>query len=125
MWAMVKRPPRLRSLPPRLPPPAPLLPVQSHDNGSRTQRRAIESPWRRWYATARWSALREETFARDGYSCQMQGCGRLITDPRQRVCDHIRPHRGDEALFWDRDNLQTLCKPCHDGRKQAAERRRW
>lgn len=30
------------------------------------------------------------------------------------VVDHIIPHRGDPALFWDVDNWQPLCKPCHD-----------
>lgn len=30
------------------------------------------------------------------------------------VVDHIRPHRGDKALFWDKSNWQSLCKPCHD-----------
>ncbi|WP_084570374.1 HNH endonuclease [Methylosinus sp. PW1] len=34
------------------------------------------------------------------------------------VVDHIRPHKGDRALFWDRSNWQPLCKPCHD-RKTA------
>lgn len=36
------------------------------------------------------------------------------------VVDHIVPHRGDLALFWDSDNWQSLCKPCHD-RKTARE----
>ena len=30
------------------------------------------------------------------------------------VVDHIRPHRGDHVLFWDRSNWQSLCKSCHD-----------
>ena len=30
------------------------------------------------------------------------------------VVDHIRPHQGDKALFWDSDNWQPLCKRCHD-----------
>ena len=30
------------------------------------------------------------------------------------VVDHIKPHRGDKALFWDSDNWQPLCKRCHD-----------
>lgn len=30
------------------------------------------------------------------------------------VVDHIIPHRGDKTLFWDRNNWQPLCKPCHD-----------
>lgn len=27
--------------------------------------------------------------------------------------DHIRPHRGDQSLFWDRSNWQALCHSCH------------
>ena len=38
-----------------------------------------------------------------------------------RVVDHIRMHRGDLHLFFDPDNLQTLCKACHDSHKQAQE----
>lgn len=30
------------------------------------------------------------------------------------VVDHIKPHRGDPVLFWDEENWQSLCKPCHD-----------
>jgi 5-methylcytosine-specific restriction protein A len=30
------------------------------------------------------------------------------------VVDHIKPHKGDQALFWCRDNWQSLCKRCHD-----------
>ena len=30
------------------------------------------------------------------------------------VVDHIIPHRGDEELFWDRSNWQSLCKRHHD-----------
>jgi 5-methylcytosine-specific restriction protein A len=40
------------------------------------------------------------------------------------VVDHIRPHKGDRALFWDRYNWQPLCKACHD-RKTALEDGRW
>jgi 5-methylcytosine-specific restriction protein A len=36
------------------------------------------------------------------------------------VVDHIQPHRGDQALFWDPSNWQALCKTCHD-RKTAQE----
>jgi len=30
------------------------------------------------------------------------------------VVDHIKPHKGDKQLFWDRSNHQALCKRCHD-----------
>ena len=36
------------------------------------------------------------------------------------VVDHVVPHKGDTALFWDSDNWQGLCKPHHD-RKTATE----
>ncbi len=51
----------------------------------------------------------------------------LCADHRKRglieaatVVDHIRPHKGDKVLFWDKNNWQPLCKSCHD-RKTATE----
>ena len=39
------------------------------------------------------------------------------------LVDHIIPHKGDTALFWDvRGNWQALCKPHHDKDKQREER---
>jgi 5-methylcytosine-specific restriction enzyme A len=40
------------------------------------------------------------------------------------VVDHIVPHKGNPALFWNRDNLQALCKRCHN-RKTATSDSRW
>jgi len=40
------------------------------------------------------------------------------------VVDHIRPHKGDDRLFWDRSNWQPLCRHCHNSSKQAQEKRR-
>lgn len=40
-------------------------------------------------------------------------------EPAQEV-DHIRPHKGDMNLFWDRDNWQALSHRCHS-RKTARE----
>jgi 5-methylcytosine-specific restriction protein A len=37
------------------------------------------------------------------------GCGRSAT-----VVHHVRPHRGDRALFWDAVNWRALAKRCHD-----------
>ena len=36
--------------------------------------------------------------------------------------DHVRPHKGDAVLFWDRNNLQSLCKWHHDNDKALIER---
>ncbi|MGH6978064.1 MAG: HNH endonuclease signature motif containing protein [Brevundimonas sp.] len=46
------------------------------------------------------------------------GCGREAD-----MIDHIKPHRGDMKLFWDRNNWQPLAtSPCHASRKQRQER---
>ena len=86
-----------------------------------SQERAMFSPWRAWYNTTRWRRLRWAVLVRDAFTCQWPGCGRIEPNSSQLVADHRQPHRGDETLFWDEGNLQTLCKPCHDGRKQRAE----
>ena len=41
-----------------------------------------------------------------------QQCGRAASTD----LDHIMPHRGDVNLFWDPDNMQALCKQCHDAK---------
>jgi 5-methylcytosine-specific restriction enzyme A len=38
--------------------------------------------------------------------------------------DHIKPHKGNKALFWDQNNWQSLCNHCHS-RKTALEDGRW
>ena len=43
--------------------------------------------------------------------CQAKGIYKKAT-----VVDHVIPHRGDPALFWDQNNWQALCKPCHDSK---------
>jgi 5-methylcytosine-specific restriction endonuclease McrA len=78
-------------------------------------------PWKAWYKTARWQRLRAAILLRDLYQCQRAECGRIEGNTSLLVCDHITPHRGSDALFWDEGNLQCLCKPCHDRLKQQQE----
>jgi 5-methylcytosine-specific restriction protein A len=72
----------------------------------------------------RWNAHRR------GYTTRWRKASkRFLSRPENRLCveckrrgravlatvvDHRRPHRGDWELFWDEDNWQGLCKPCHD-----------
>jgi 5-methylcytosine-specific restriction enzyme A len=79
-----------------------------------------QPPWKAWYKLKRWRALRLVIFRRDLYTCRC-GCRLLEGNTSLLVCDHIKPHRGDERLFWDETNLQTLLKSCHDAAKQRAE----
>ncbi|MBD3834017.1 MAG: HNH endonuclease [Brevundimonas sp.] len=53
----------------------------------------------------------------------------LTAHPRCAMCeqpaavvDHIKPHRGDRKLFWERSNWQPLCQHHHSSTKQRMER---
>ena len=60
---------------------------------------------------------------------------RLTVEPLCRMCakagrftpatvaDHIKEHKGNIALFYDFENTQSLCVPCHSGEKQQIERK--
>jgi 5-methylcytosine-specific restriction endonuclease McrA len=50
---------------------------------------------------------------------EADGC----TNQRTMIVDHIEPHRGNEQLFWDQNNWETLCRLCHDIDKQRHEQR--
>jgi len=49
--------------------------------------------------------------------CKLQG---RITPAN--IVDHIKPHNNNPELFWDQDNWQALCEPCHNSIKQMEER---
>lgn len=49
----------------------------------------------------------------DGRAPVMSKCHDLGLVTAATQTDHVVPHRGDETLFWDRDNWQSLCGDCH------------
>ncbi len=66
----------------------------------------------------RWQKAREQ-YLRDNPLCVY--CAKSGRTSAANVVDHIVAHRGDQGLFWDQDNWQSLCKLCHDSVKQAEE----
>jgi 5-methylcytosine-specific restriction protein A len=70
---------------------------------------------------SRWRRAREEWLRSHPLCAEHVRQGEVVAAV---VVDHIRPHKGDRALFWDRGNWQSLCKACHD-RKTALEDGRW
>lgn len=112
---------KLTSLKPMLGSLAPMIGRLPGREAYDAERRTVT--WRGWYKLARWKRLRLAIFARDLFTCQMAECGQIEGDTSLLVADHVKRHNGDERLFWDEGNLQTLCKPCHDGAKQREERR--
>ena len=84
-------------------------------------RKRAERPYRRWYKLAAWRR-RARAQLQAFPSCAMH----LALSPpavvRATIADHVEPHLGDYFRFWNGE-LQSLCKPCHDVKKQAEERR--
>jgi len=71
------------------------------------------------YNKAAWRKTREAQL-RDHPLCRMHlELGQTVV---ATIADHIVPHKGDLGRFFDRGNLQSLCKPCHDNHKQAQDR---
>lgn len=108
--------------------PAPLAPIIGHQGREAAQaardRLRAQDEARRLYQTKRWRDLRLVALERDGWMCRQTGVylvqGR--TADNAAVVDHITPHRGDPALFFDLANLQSVAKSWHDSEKQKAEK---
>lgn len=71
------------------------------------------------YTQRRWRKLRARHLDQNQLCVMCKAEGRVT---EAKVVDHIVPHRGDMNLFWDADNLQSLCKPHHDVTKQSLEK---
>ncbi len=68
-----------------------------------------QQPYRQLYASPAWKRLHDFILARDPI-CKV--CDRAPS----KVADHIRDHKGNNNLFFDRNNLRGVCKPCHDSK---------
>ncbi len=67
----------------------------------------------------RWRKARREFLTHHPLCCYCEQESRVT--PATEV-DHIKPHRGDPALFWNEDNWQPLCRSHHSSTKQAEEK---
>jgi 5-methylcytosine-specific restriction enzyme A len=93
--------------------------VKSAAAVKRALNRQRPSATRRGYGP-RWRRARAAFLAQHPLcaTCKTRGCVVPAT-----VVDHIVPHRGDPALFWDEANWAALCKRCHDAK--TAREGRW
>ena len=67
----------------------------------------------KWWQRARVEFLRLNPWCKN--------CADNSRQTRATVVDHIKPHRGDQALLRDPANWQPLCTHCHSSVKQAEE----
>lgn len=108
--------PRIRNVPPRI----------TGINTSRLQSKPASTTdsWRAGKTTSergygwRWQQARLPYLQKNPLCAY---CARLGYHTAATIVDHIIPHHGDPVLFWDQDNWQPLCKPCHDSIKKAEE----
>ena len=69
---------------------------------------------RKLYGLTAWRVLRKQHLRQHPF------CVECTPPTVGTVVDHKTPHGGDASLFFDPDNLQTMCKRHHD-RKTASE----
>lgn len=86
----------------------------------RNQRSAEAKEYRKLYKTVAWKRRRLAQLSAKPLCERCQAKGRITP---ATVVDHIAPHHGDEALFFDAENLQSLCDMHHNSWKQRLERR--
>lgn len=87
---------------------------QSYSQPTSTPEQAAPAPKRpsaaaRGYGS-RWQATRAGFLAKHPYCAICKVSNRMTI---ATVVDHIIPHRGDMVKFWQRENWQPLCDPCH------------
>lgn len=61
----------------------------------------------------------------DGHSVKNPFCVKCYEEGHitmATVVDHIKPHRGDQKLFWDRSNWQPLCEHHHNVKTMTEDR---
>ena len=66
---------------------------------------------------SRWQKARV-TYLRNNPLCAE--CYKIDRLTAATVVYHIKPHQGNQELFWDHGNWQPLCESCHN-RKTARE----
>jgi 5-methylcytosine-specific restriction endonuclease McrA len=100
---------------------------RAHPPGERCERGAAADRERKTRFDAKRPSARQRGYTKEwererrAFLASHPTCVRC-GDPATTV-DHIRPHRGDERLFWDQSNWQPLCSHCHNAWKQASERK--
>lgn len=79
---------------------------------------ARHNVWANMYNSPKWKTLRQ-TKLRDCPLCEI--CGAEATEVH-----HIKPHNGDLELFYDYDNLMSICHDCHvkETQRESVERKK-
>ena len=74
--------------------------------------------WSVLYNSPRWKVLRAQKL-KENPCCEI--CGAEATEVH-----HIKPHNGDLEVFYDSDNLMSICHACHarETQKESEQRKK-
>ena len=72
----------------------------------------------RWYNLPVWKKVRKLQLNKFPL-CAL--CLKIGRETPATVVDHIEPFKDDWDLFISADNLQSVCKSCHDAQKRMQE----
>ncbi|WP_151731846.1 HNH endonuclease signature motif containing protein [Acinetobacter ursingii] len=71
---------------------------------------------------AKWNYAREAYLAEHPLCVECSKRGYIVP---ATIVDHIIPHKGDKALFWDQTNWQPLCESHHNSKTASEDRGAW
>ncbi|WP_299933374.1 HNH endonuclease [uncultured Pelagimonas sp.] len=95
--------------------------AEKQERGRFADAKRSDRPSRRWYNLAAWKGKN----GRRTRQLRAEPLCTMCPDHSKQVAtvaDHVEPHREDHGKFWF-GALQSLCKSCHDSKKQREERR--
>lgn len=73
------------------------------------------------YGTKHWKTLRRHGTNTNANTAAAVRICKWVGITRSAVVHHLKPHKGDLGLFFDLDNLQSVCWTCHSGDIQLTE----
>lgn len=82
--------------------------------------RTAAAEYNHWYDLAPWRRARKLQLLHQPKCERHLARGKLVF---ATIVNHRIPHRGNRDLFLDPDNLESVCKDCHDGVIQKEEKR--
>lgn len=89
----------------------------------RDKHRRKTKPWRAWYHTPAWEAIKRQVYKRDEMTCQRTGV--LLVGAKNAanspVVHHRIPHRGNRERFFDVENCELVSKKWHDTEGQKED----
>jgi 5-methylcytosine-specific restriction endonuclease McrA len=106
----------------------PTLNKKTHRHRKLTESHKVDSgeDWRKGKSAAqrgyghKWRVAREKYLNQNPLCVHCENDGKLIL---AKVVDHIIDHKGNQELFWNRENWQALCVQ-HHNKKTAQERKK-